>query len=219
MPLFGFIPIYGIKSQAIDKCDNAECNDILQLHRMLRKDGRHNYMGLQIPVLSKLNPEVWAKYLHQYWDLQLPLLIKYGFPLDFNRDSVTTSHNINHKSATEYLDYVLVYLEEELRHQAILGPFKNPPIEHLHTSQFMTRDKPNSEYRRVIIDLSWPLGESVNAGVPTDKYLGMEFVLTYPLVDNITQEVLRLGKGCKIFKVDISIAFRHIPIDPGELID
>ena len=78
----------------------------------------------------------------------------------------------------------------------------------------MTQDKPNSVHRRVIIDLSWPLGESVNAGVPGDKYLGTEFVLTYPSIDNITQEVLRLGNGCKIFKVHIGGAFRHVPIDP-----
>ena len=65
-----------------------------------------------------------------------------------------------------------------------------------------------------IINLSWPLGESVNAGVPANNYLDTECVLTYPSMDNITQEVLRLGKGCKIFKVDISRAVRH---DPGDL--
>ena len=217
VPLFGFIPIYGLKSQVVDKCVNVECNDILQLHRMLREDGKHNYRGLQIPVPSKLKPEAWAKYLDQYWDWQLPLLIKFGFPLDLDRDSRITSQNINHKSAIEYPDHVSVYLEEELRHQAILGPFEHPPINHLHTSPFMTRDKPNSENRRVNVDLSWPLGEWVNAGVPADKYLGTEFVLTYPSVDSITQEVLCLGKGCKILKVDISRAFRHVPIDPGDL--
>ena len=68
-----------------------------------------------------------------------------------------------------------------------------------------------------MINPSWPQGNSVNAGVPSDKYLGTEFVLTYPSVDNITQEVLRLGRGCKIFKVDISRAFRHVPIDPGDV--
>ena len=48
-------------------------------------------------------------------------------------------------------------------------------------------------------------------------YLGTEFVLTYPSIDNIINEVLKLGKGCQIFKIDISRAFRHVPIDPGEL--
>ena len=108
-------------------------------------------------------------------------------------------------------------MQEEIYHKAILGPHKDSPIESLHISPFMTRDKLNSINRRVIIDLSWPHGGSVNAGVPTDQYLGTDFVLTYPSVDNITQEVLKLGRGCKIFKVDISRAFRHVPIDPGDL--
>ena len=81
----------------------------------------------------------------------------------------------------------------------------------------MTRDKSTSEHRRVIIDLSWPIGQSVNSGVSSDKYLDTEFVLTYPSIDNITDEVLKLGKGCHSFKVDISRAFRHVPIDPGDL--
>ena len=30
----------------------------------------------------------------------------------------------------------------------------------------MTRNKPNSDRCRVIIDLSWPVGASINAGIP-----------------------------------------------------
>ena len=99
----------------------------------------------------------------------------------------------------------------------MLDPFKNPPLDNLHISPFMIREKSNSVNRRVIIDLSWPIGESVNAGVTPDKYLGIDFILSYPSVDNIVNEVLKLGKGCEIFKVDISRAFRQVPIDPGEL--
>ena len=109
------------------------------------------------------------------------------------------------------------YLKEEVERGAIVGPFTEPPIKNLHVSPFMTRDNSNSDHRRVIIDLSWPISLSVNSGVDSDKYLDTEFVLTYPSIDNITDEVLKLGKGCKIFKVDISRAFRHVPIDPGDL--
>ena len=99
----------------------------------------------------------------------------------------------------------------------MLGPFSDPPIENLHISPFMTRDKSSSTNRRVIIDLSWPLGNSVNSGVESDSYLGTDFILTYPSVDNITDEVLKLGKMCQIFKIGISKAFRHVPINPGNL--
>ena len=216
-PAFGFIPIYGLGSRVIDRKQGSVCSDILQLHKILRSDGRHNYEGLQIPVASKLHYDTWSEYLTHYWDWQLPLLIKYGFPLDFDRDVHISSEKINHKSATNYPEHVDAYLKEEIDNKAMLGPFKTPPIENLHISPFMTREKSNSDQRRVIIDLSWPSGESVNAGVTPDKYLGVDFILSYPSVDNIVSEVLKLGKGCQIFKVDISRAFRHVPIDPGDL--
>ena len=216
-PLFGFIPIYGLPSRVYDSNKGSICTDILQLHRQLRNDGRHNFKGLQIGVPSKLNAEAWAQYLGRYWDWQLPLLIKYGFPLDFDRNSDLKCENISHKSALEYPEHVSNYLKEEVQNNAMLGPFTEPPIDNLHTSPFMTRDKSSSVNRRVIIDLSWPIGNSVNSGVASDRYLDTEFVLTYPSIDNITDQVLQLGKSCKIFNVDISRAFRHVPIDPGDL--
>ena len=127
------------------------------------------------------------------------------------------SEKINHKSALQCPSHVDVYLTHEMNHGAMLGPFRHPPMDNLHISPFMTRDKLSSDNRRVIIDLSWPKGQSVNSGVDSDRYLDVDFVLTYPSIDNITEEVLKLGKGCQIFKVDISRSFRHVPIDPGDL--
>ena len=80
-PLFGFIPIYGLKSSIHDTSGNDVCSKILQLHNELRKDGRYNYRGLQIPIPSKLNLPKWGDYSKEYWDWELPLLVKYGFPL------------------------------------------------------------------------------------------------------------------------------------------
>ena len=66
----------------------------------------------------------------------------------------------------------------------MLGPFDQKPIP-LHISPFMTREKPDSEVRRTIVDLSWPKKFSVNDGVTKDKYLGSSFVLNYPSLDDI----------------------------------
>ena len=49
-PLFGFIPIYGLKSRVYDVKNNPECTDLLLLHKRLRVDGLHNYADLQIPI-------------------------------------------------------------------------------------------------------------------------------------------------------------------------
>ena len=66
------------------------------------------------------------------------------------------------------------------------GPFLVDPIPHCHKSPLMTREKPHSDHRRVIVDLSWPKGFSVNSGVDKDSYLGTEFVLSLPTIDDIT---------------------------------
>ena len=78
----------------------------------------------------------------------------------------------------------------------------------------MTRDKPGSENRRVIIDLSWPSENSVNAGIHKDSYLGTDFSLTFPTVDHITDALKNIGRGALLFKIDINRAFRHVKIDP-----
>ena len=128
----------------------------------------------------------------------MPLLIKYGLPLEFDHNSDINCEKINHKSAIEYPEHVTAYLQEELDNKAMLGPFRPP--HNLHVSPFMTRDKSSSVNRQVIIDLSWPLGHSVNLGVGSDCYLGTEFVLTYPSIDNITNKVLNWERGAKFLK-------------------
>ena len=97
---------------------------------------------------------------------------------------------------------------------AILGPFAEPPIENLNVSPFMTRNKPNAAHRRVIIDLSFPIATSVNAGVTKDTYLETPYQLNLPNLDVITNQVKKLGPGCSMYKVDISRAFRHVKLHP-----
>ena len=73
-----------------------------------------------------------------------------------------------------------------------------------YISPFMTREKPDSEVRRTIVDLSWPEKFSVNVGVPKNTYLGSNFVLNYPSVDDIAKKIIELGPGSLLYKVDIS---------------
>ena len=173
-------------------------------------------MQARIPITSQLNVEVWEELLKDYWDQQLLQLLRFGFPLDFNRKGQLHCEGGNHSSATQYPKDVDAYIQEETSYGAILCPFKENPIKNSHTSPFMTRNKPNSDRRRVIIDLSWPLGASVNSGIDKDTYLGSPFALTFPTVDVITEELKRLGRGALLYKIDVSRAFRHVRIDPGD---
>ena len=118
-------------------------------------------------------------------------------------------------SAIDYHDHVSKYIEEELKYGAMYGPFVTKPFD-CHISPFLTRHKPNSDNRRVIVDLSRPVGQSVNGGVAKDKYLNTYFNLNYPSVDNVNK-LKQLGDWALLFKIDISRAFRHLRIDPGDL--
>ena len=104
---------------------------------------------------------------------------------------------------------------EERSHCAIFGPFENNPIEEAHCSPFMSRNKPGSTNSRVIIDLSWPKGNSVNDGIHKDLYLNTDFYLTFPTVDNITDALKDLGKGTHIFEINIS-GTHYVKVDPGD---
>ena len=69
---------------------------------------------------------------------------------------------------------------------------------------------------RVIVILSWPKGESVNLSINKNIYFGSQFDLTFPSVDHITEEAKCLGRGALLYKVDVSSAFCHVKVNPGD---
>ena len=190
--------------------------DIIGAHKLIRASGVPNFLGQRIPVKSDLNISSWRQHLCNYFDQQMVDLIQYGFPLDFDRNLDLFSTFKNHVSAVEFASHVDKYIAEESHHGALLGPLDHPPL-NIHISPFMTRPKSGFEVRRTIVDLSWPKGHSVNDGVSNSTYLGTPFSLRYSSVDSIIRTLNQIGPGASIFKVDISHAFCHVPIDPGDI--
>ena len=212
---FGFIPLGNLMLPT--KNDKTKSKkSIFEIHDQVRESENFNFMHTQIQVKSQLNADAWDKYLHDYWDKQLGYLIRYGFPLDFDENVSLISNECNYKSGTDFKEDIKMYLQEEKGFGAILGPFKKPPLKNLHISPFMTREKADSNHRRVIIDLSFPPDHSINAGVTPDMYLGTPFLLTLPTIDDITSKIIKLGKGSLLYKIDVSRAFRHVKMDPKD---
>ena len=213
---FGFVPLSEFIVSSVHSKAGDRINCPFEKHKRVKYSGAPNFLKCRFPVDSQLNIEYWKKVLADYWDHQLIHLLEYGFPLDFNRECPLYCEHKNHSSANDFPKHVDAYLDEEHRFGAILGPFAENPITGGHSSPFMTREKSDSDKRRVIVDLSWPKHASVNSGVDKDSYLGTDFTLTFPTVDDITSEVRSLGRGCHLYKVDISRAFRHVKIDPRD---
>ena len=147
---------------------NAQLRDV---YSEVTSDHRYNYLGAGRRVPSSLCIPAWRRYLADYTDTNLVDFLAFGWPVNFDRYSPLLSTLENHPSATMYQGDIEHYVATKLRHQALAGPFKGPPVTTFHVSPLMTRTKKDSDKRRVIVDLSWPDGASVNDGITDELYL------------------------------------------------
>ena len=67
---------------------------------------------------------------------------------------------------------------------------------------------------RVIVDLSWPLGTSVNSCIPDNQFDSMNFNLKYPTIDMVIEKIKQLGPEALLYKIDLERVFRNLRIDP-----
>ena len=150
---FGFISYNDLLVYTVKEVIWGDIPNIIEGHRLIRNSSLPNFLHMRIPVQSQLNISRWKCYLNNYWDQQLVDLLHYGFLLDFDRSRQLQSTETNHRSAIDYHDHISHYIAEELGHGAMYGPFHEKPFP-CHVSPFLTRFKPNSDNRRVIVDLS-----------------------------------------------------------------
>ena len=54
---------------------------------------------------------------------------------------------------------------------------------------------------RVIVDLSWPMGRSVNSCIPDNMFEYINFVLKYPSIDMIIQKIRQFCSKALLFKI------------------
>ena len=87
--------------------------------------------------------------------------------------------------------------------------FVPPPPEH--------RSKERQGRSPNFLDLSYPIGWSINDYVSKDFYLGQKMTLSYPVVDQFMFIVKLKGRSCLLFKRDLSRAYRQIVLDPGKV--
>ncbi len=98
----------------------------------------------------------------------------------------------------------------------MLGPFKEPPFNWMVTSPLMTREKKGTTNRRVIMDLSFPEGKSVNSGVDKTTFMGEKFSLELPGPIAL-REILKDREVTYLWTMDVSRAYRQLRSDPLDL--
>ena len=197
---------------------SEESQNKVKLFEKVHASGLPNFQRCRITV-SELNMKVWRERLVQYEDKVICEYLQYGFPLDFNREKELKYEEVikNHKGARDYPVFIAKYLKKECSANRIAGPFSvNPLSVPLMLSPVNTVPKTGSDERRVIVDLSWPEGFSVNSGISKEFYMGEQVDLHYTSVEEICQLVLNVGPGALIYKRDLRHAYRQIPIDPRD---
>lgn len=191
----------------------------VQLHDLVRASGLPNYKLRQYPVPSRLRIPEWRTSLVHYHDSFICDFLEFGWPLEYHCVESTSSGCTprNHAGARNFSAAVTQYLQRERSYNAVIGPFQSNPFSSdvvILPLNSVPKSVPGD--RRIILDLSWPDGASVNDGISAHEYLGEEIWLTYPSVDDIAERIVRYGRGCLIFKRDLKRAYRQFPVDPTD---
>ena len=97
----------------------------IQLFEHVHASGLPNFKCCRIPVSdATLNISAWYKKLKGYKDAVVCDLLRYGFPLDFNRNRTLSSGMVkNHKGARDFPFFIEKYFKKECAAQRIAGPF------------------------------------------------------------------------------------------------
>ncbi len=192
---------------------------MIQAHGLVSKSGLHNFEGVRIPVNSKMVIPLWRSLLANYTDKIIVDFLQFGFPVGYSSESSPVASSKNHSKAYGFPKFVDEFIETEMKHHAIIGPFDENPLDiGLITSPINTTEKKGSPgKRRIIMDLSFPHGKSVNAGIDKDVYLNEPIELHFPSVDNLIEQIHCVGPGALMFKRDLQRAYRQLPIDPGDI--
>ena len=191
--------------------------DIALNEQVLRK-GYPNRWGVQIQVKSGWKLDAFEQILQGYEDGEVMEWLRYGWPTGRLPTLPPPKWSgKNHKGATEFPEQLHRYVTKELGYRAVMGPYSKIPFSNnIGISPLSTRPKKDTDDRRVILHLSFPIGEAVNDRIPKDSYLGFMAQLTFPKTDDFAVRIFQLGKGCYMFKIDLSRYFRQIPLDPGD---
>ena len=159
-------------------------------------------------IVTPLNLQAWELWLNNHPNQAFTSYIldgiANGFRIGFNHTSHKCSKSThNHPSANEHPIVIAEGLKKEVEKGWLTGPLT--PADY----PFVQILKKHSDKWRLILDLSQPVGSSVNDGI--QKSLCS---LTYMKVSNVVQHIIHRGPSCLLAKNDIDSAFRNVPVHP-----
>ena len=179
--------------------------------------GTPNLLGARIPLQHcKLKVDRWRYHLRGYEGVDICQMIEFGFPLGLaeGTPSMLQSTYRNHGSAYQYYKWWDKMAAKGVTRTELAGPFTESPFINVHLSPLMTAHKRPRD-RRCVFDASFGR-DSLNNNTPGGLYLGQPMEYSYPRIEDFRGMILKSGKGCYMWKRDLSRYFLQIPLCPSE---
>ena len=135
--------------------------------------------------------------------------ISNGFQIRFHGTSLQSAKK-NLVSVATHPEVVEDYLKHELSLGRMSGPYPISLCPKVHVNRFGVIPKSHQPGKwRLITDLSHPQGQSVNDGISSHLCS-----LTYVTINDAIANIVLLGRGSMLAKIDIKSAFRLLPVHP-----
>ena len=117
----------------------------------------------------------------------------------------------NWDSAYRYGHVVHETLLADVEAGTKLGPFSSPPFSTYVGSPLGVFPRKRSDKYRIIHDLSWPPGQSINDFISKD-----DSSVEYVSFDHVAQKVHTYGRGTLLSKLDLANAYKHTLVRPED---
>ena len=181
--------------------------DVLALAR-----ARCSFQGGSTPLCH----DAWARLLHAHPDSAFSTYLINGlingFRVGFNRHQPLGTVTKNMPSALQQQTIVAAYIDNEVTLGRLIGPLPTNVAQFVHRNRIGVVPKGHTPGKwRLITDLSFPPGYSVNDGI--DPVLCS---LSYVSIDTVAAIVVSLGAGSLLAKIDIESAYRLVPVHPDD---
>ena len=191
--------------------------DLLALH-----NARPPELVTSYPELGKIVSPIkerlpcWQRALTNHPDREFVRYIvegiETGFRVGFDHSRALTSVKSNMGSAKINPEIVDSYISGEIAAGRMFGPFAQQEIPGLHINRMGLIPKGHTPGKwRLITDLSYPEGASVNDGIQPQWCS-----LHYTTVESVATAAQQLGKGALLAKLDIKSAYRIVPVHPHD---
>ncbi len=128
-----------------------------------------------------------------------------GIPLGYEGPFATREHK-NWPSTDVYADHINACIQDDVQHDRARGTFKDPPLHGFIASPTRAVPKKSSSKVRLVNDLSFPPGISVNDNINIDCSV------TFTTIDDAVKLIQSYRPGSVYSgNIDIKDAFKEVP--------